>query len=280
MPRARGFIQCDVFTDHPLRGNALAVVLDGTGLTTEEMQRFAGWTNLPETTFLLPPESADADYSLRIFTPARELAFAGHPTLGSCMAWLHAGNRPRKPGRLRQDCGIGVAEIAVTQGRPAFVAPQTTVKPMPADLRQRLVAAMALPGTAVQRAVMLDNGSLWPVLQLDTPQRVLGVEAMRIRPPAFSGIGLIAAHPVGANVDFEVRLLAPASNLAEDPVTGALNAALGQWLVQEDRLPSPAVMGQGTAIGRAGRVHLAHDAAGRLTVGGDVQILVEGTVTL
>lgn len=280
MPRARRFIQCDVFTAEPLRGNGLAVVLDGEDLSTDEMQRFASWVNLPETTYLLPPETAEADYRLRIFTPARELPFAGHPTLGSAMAWRHAGGRPRAQGLIRQDCGIGVVEIDVSRGRPAFVAPPTVVKPMPTDLRQRLLAATSLPGSAVQRAVLLDNGSRWPVLELDTPARVLGVDPMRLRPPAFSGVGLIAAHPVGAGVDYEVRLLAPASGMSEDPVTGALNAALGGWLAQEDRLPPHAVMAQGTAMGRAGRVHLTRDNAGRLTVGGAVQILVEGAVTL
>ena len=129
MPRPRRFIQCDVFTAEPLRGNGLAVVLDGEGLSTEEMQRFAAWVNLPETTFLLPPETPEADYCLRIFTPARELPFAGHPTLGSAVAWYNAGGQPRAQGLIRQDCGIGVVEIDLARGRPAFVAPPTAVKP-------------------------------------------------------------------------------------------------------------------------------------------------------
>ncbi|WP_372610328.1 PhzF family phenazine biosynthesis protein [Aquicoccus sp.] len=280
MPRARRFIQCDVFTDQPTQGNALAVVVDGVGLNADEMQRFATWANVAETTFLLPPETPGADYGLRIFTTTREIAFAGHPTLGSCMAWLAAGGTPLDPSMVRQECGIGLVEIDLRSGRPAFVAPPTKIVQMAEDMRRHIAEVLDLPPDCISRAVTLDNGSSWQLLELDSPARVLGANAQRLQQSPFRGIGLMARHGSGAGLDFEVRMLAPSNGVSEDPVTGSLNAAIGCWLAEEGRLTLPAIVAQGTAIGRTGRVHLQHDQDGRLTVGGDVRILIDGTVML
>ncbi|HMB72607.1 MAG TPA: PhzF family phenazine biosynthesis isomerase, partial [Gammaproteobacteria bacterium] len=175
--KSRRFIQCDVFTPTPTLGNALAVVVDGEGVSEEAMRIFAAWTNLAETTFILPPEDPAADYRLRIFTPAREMLFAGHPTLGSCAAWLHTGGRPKQPGTVRQECGIGIVEIDIgNPGLPAFTAPPTEIRPMTAESFETITAALDIaPGRVLNRAE-LDNGPVWQVLQLDSAESVLALD--------------------------------------------------------------------------------------------------------
>ena len=279
MSRQRRFIQCDVFTEQPTRGNGLAVVLDGEGLSDETMQRFATWTNLAETTFLFPPEDAKADYRVRIFTTTRELPFAGHPTLGSCMSWLAAGGRPATPGRVIQDCGVGLVEIDIGGGMPAFVAPATKIEDLSEAFVAELREALSLPREAVKRSARLDNGPLWAALELDSAARVLAVRPTRLPYPDYVGIGLIAAHPPGAAADFEVRMLEPPSGQIEDPITGSLNAALAHWLYGLGAWRGPKLIHQGTVIGRAGRVHIRQEGE-RIWVGGAVQMLIEGTLTL
>ncbi len=279
-PRSRRFIQCDVFSPVPTQGNGLAVVVDADGLDTATMQRFAAWTNLAETSFLLPPTDPEADYHVRIFTPTREMPFAGHPTLGSCAAWLHAGGRPRVPGLVRQACGVGLVDIDVSQaGTPAFGAPPTRIAPLDAAARDAILAALDIAPAQVVRTALLENGPVWQVLELASAAAVLAVDSGRVRWPAFNSIGLVGPHPAGAPCGLEVRMLAPSSGMSEDPITGSLNAALAQWMRSEGRLEHPIVVAQGTAIGREGRVHIRPDAH-RIWIGGRTHVLIEGTVEL
>jgi PhzF family phenazine biosynthesis protein len=277
----RRFIQCDVFTSVPTKGNGLAVVLDGEGLSSQQMQDFAAWTNLAETTFLLPPTYGEADYTLRIFTPSREMPFAGHPTLGSCAAWLHAGGRPKTAGLVKQDCGVGVVSIDVGGEVPAFAAPATTVAPLAPDMLQRIADALELAPERILRTAELANGPVWQVLQLASAEDVLRANSARLRYPDFAGVGLIGAHPEGSDCAFEVRMLAPSSGMSEDPITGSLNAAIASWMYGAGHWHAPVTVAQGTCIGRQGRVFIRRDeATGTVWVGGRTCILIEGRLTL
>lgn len=278
----RRFVQCDVFTASPLRGNGLAVVVDADGMSAEQMQRFAAWTNLAETTFLLPPQDPAADYRVRIFTPMREMPFAGHPTLGSCAAWLSSGGKPRQPGVVKQECAVGIVEIDIGGAVPAFVAPPTRIAPLAEDDRHRIAAALKIPPAAIVASALLDNGPVWQVLELDSAQSVLQVDSAAVRWPVFKGIGLVGPHPPGSECDYEVRMLAPSSGMSEDPITGSLNAALAHWFLARGILPGPLLMAQGTCIDRIGRVHIRPDAAvaGRVWIGGHSHVLIRGEVEL
>lgn len=281
MTHPRRFVQCDVFSSIPMRGNALAVVIDGDGIDEDSMRAFAAWTNLAETTFLLSPTDAVADYWVRIFTPSREMPFAGHPTLGSCMAWLHAGGEPKDAGVVRQECGVGIVEIDVSGKLPAFVAPPTRIGSLPDDAFEAMVEALDIERARVVGTALLDNGPVWQIIELDSADAVLAVDSSRVRWPQFTPIGLLGRQPVGHETDFEVGMLAPSSGMSEDPITGSLNSALAHWLQMNGRLDRDLVMAQGTSIGRAGRVSLVPDRANttRVRVGGAVQILIEGTLT-
>ncbi len=280
--KERRFIQCDVFSPIPTQGNALAVVVDGQGLTDEQMWRFAAWTNLAETTFLLPPDDPVADYRVRIFTPAREMPFAGHPTLGSCAAWLHTGGIPREPKVVRQECGVGIIEIDISQKNElAFGAPPTAIRPMSASQLEAIVETLEIPRHVIQHTVQLDNGPVWQVLQLKSAEAVLAVDSSRVRWPAFKAIGLIGAHSPGAECDYEVRMLAPSSGMSEDPITGSLNSAIAHWFRAEGRLSGPITVAQGTTIGRCGRVSIRPEKDVRdIKIGGQTHILIQGNVTL
>ncbi|MGH8949784.1 MAG: PhzF family phenazine biosynthesis protein [Acidimicrobiia bacterium] len=280
MAISRRFIQCDVFSPVPTQGNGLAVVIDGDDLTDSQLQGFAAWTNLAETTFLLTPTEPSADYRVRIFTPAQELPFAGHPTLGSCAAWLHAGGSPLESGVVRQECGIGIVDIDVSGERLAFVAPPTAIEPMPETVLVEITGALDISPESVVRSTLLDNGPQWQVLQLAGAEDVLSVDSSKVRWPTFDAIGLIGAHPAGGGPDYEVRMLAPSSGMSEDPITGSLNAALAFWLREEGLLTGPLTVAQGTAIGRSGRVYVQPDGSDRILIGGDTTIMIEGTVTL
>lgn len=282
MSKHRRFLQVDVFSDTPLRGNPLAVVIDGDGLDTEAMQRFAAWTNLSETTFLLTPTDPAADYRVRIFTPRHEMKFAGHPTLGSCIAWLHAGGQPRTPGTVMQECPIGLVEVDVSTARPAFVAPPTRIMPMPDTEYRAIRDALGMTDDTVLASTRLDNGPDWSLLELTSAADVLAVDAARAGGCDTHSIGLIARQPDGADTDYEVRMFAPQGGMIEDPITGSLNAAIAHWLQSQGRLNGPLVIAQGTRLDRLGRVHVRPDAdaQARVWIGGDVQVLVEGHVAI
>jgi PhzF family phenazine biosynthesis protein len=283
----RRFSQLDVFTAVPLRGNPLAVVHDATGLSDRQMADIARWTNLSETTFLLPPDDAEADYKLRIFTPAEELPFAGHPTLGSCHAWLAAGGVPRDPGMVVQQCGVGRVRVrrdgdaasGTAAPRLAFAAPalRRTGKVEP-TLRAQVVASLGLPDAALRQLEWIDNGPGWMAALLPDAASVLALK------PDFAAmgglkVGVIGAHPPGSECQFEVRAFVPGLGVPEDPVTGSLNAGLAQWLIGAGLAPDRYVAAQGAALGRAGRVFVAREGAD-IWIGGAVCAVVSGTIHL
>ena len=278
----RRFIQCDVFSSVATKGNGLAVVVDAQGLTDEQLQAFAAWTNLAETTFLLPPTDLSADYKVRIFTPNREMPFAGHPTLGSCAAWLHSGGIPKQEGIVRQECKIGIVEVDISGAVPAFVAPPTAIEPLPAAKTQAITDALQIQPQKVLHTAMLNNGPIWQILELPGAADVLAVDSAAVRWPEFSAIGLIGPYPEGLECQYEVRMLAPSSGMSEDPITGSLNSALACWLFETGRLKQEIVISQGTKINRHGRVYIRPDNQnkGRILIGGKTQLLIEGTLSL
>lgn len=279
--KTRRFIQCDVFSPVPFQGNGLAVVVDAQGLSDEQMQRFAAWTNLAETTFLLPPEDASADYRVRIFTPTREMLFAGHPTLGSCATWLHCGGKPKTPHLVRQECGVGIVEIdASNTSALAFAAPVTTVKQMKPELRAQILQALGIAEDAVINAVELCNGPVWQCFELRSAADVLTADSSKVKWPTFKSIGLLGRHEPGSACDYEVRMLAPSSGMSEDPITGSLNAAIAVWMRGLGRLGAGYTVAQGTTINRMGRVLVRSDSHDVVWVGGDVHILIDGHVQI
>jgi PhzF family phenazine biosynthesis protein len=277
MATSRRFVQVDVFSPIPTQGNGLAVVIDAEGLDDTQLQGFAAWTNLAETTFLFPPSDPAADYLVRIFTPYQELPFAGHPTLGSCMAWLHSGGAPKHDGLVRQECGVGIVEIDATGDRLAFVAPPTSVSDIDPDRLDDIITALEIPLPAVRQTARLDNGPVWQVFEVESAEQVLAVDSSLAHWSPLEFVGLIGAYPAGSECDYEVRMLG--SNGIEDPITGSLNAALACWLREQARLEEPLLISQGTAIGRQGRVFI-RPSGDRILIGGDTSILIEGTVTL
>ncbi|SEG42237.1 phenazine biosynthesis protein PhzF family [Nonomuraea solani] len=274
----RRFTQVDVFPSGPYLGNALAVVLDSEGLSTEDMQRFARWTNLAETTFLLPPSTPEADYRVRIFTTESELPFAGHPTLGTCHAWLESGGRPRKDGEVIQECGAGLVPLRMTDDGPAFQAPPLMRSgPVAEELLERIAASLGIGRGDIVGAEWADNGPGWIGVLLADAATVLA-----LRPGAVPHeVGVVGPYPAGSPYAFEVRaFIAHEGATTEDPVTGSLNASLGQWLLRTGRATSPYVVSQGTAIDRAGRIHVSADPEGNVWVAGAVRTCVNGHVEL
>ena len=312
--KPRAFKQVDVFTDQPYFGNPLAVVLDGTGLEDAAMQRFASWTNLSETTFLLPPTDASADYRVRIFTPDRELNFAGHPTLGSCHSWLEAGGQPRSPEFVVQECNVGLVKIRRQPGdngkqRQAFAAPPLKRSAISPVLLAQIAAALGLTARQIIAAQDLNNGLIWHGLLLDSPETVLQIT------PDYQALGQLDVHVGVAGVytpdehpqliarasreamafnagtsqkptalvftpDVEVRGFVGSTRGYEDPVTGSLNASLAQWLIADGHAPERYRASQGVCMGRAGQVHLERDASGQVWVGGETVTCIDGSVTL
>ena len=275
---ARSFRQVDVFTTTPYLGNPVAVVHDADGLTTEAMARFANWTNLSETTFLLTPTDIGADYRVRIFTPVAELPFAGHPTLGTCHAWLEAGGMPRMADVIVQECQAGLVAVRRDGGRLAFAAPPLIhAGPVEDEILDRVVAQLRIERTSIVDAEWVDNGPGWVAVWLASADELLA-----IRPgPVDLDIGVAGPHPPGSDTAIEVRAFFPKDgSTVEDPVTGSLNASLAGWLLRTGRVTSPYVAAQGTAIGRAGRAHVEQDADGRIWVGGGTVTCVTGEVEL
>ena len=274
------FRQVDVFGSGPLTGNPVAVVHGADDLTDEQMAAFARWTNLSETTFLLTPTDPGADYRLRIFTPGGELPFAGHPTLGSAHAWLEAGGAPAGAD-LVQECGAGLVRIrrapADGQGRLSFAAPPLTRSgPVDdADLA-RICSALRIAGSDVVDSAWIDNGPGWVGVLLRDAETVLALDPDWA---AFGDLKIGAVGPyAGGPVAVEVRAFCPGYGMPEDPVTGSLNAGIGQWLAGST-LPASYVASQGTVLQRAGRVHV-ETVAGEIWVGGDTRTTVAGSVTL
>ena len=274
----RRFQQIDVFSDTPLAGNPLAVVVDADGLSDAQMAAFARWTNLSETSFLLPPQDARADYRVRIFTPERELPFAGHPTLGSCHAWLAAGGQPRG-AEVVQECGVGLVRLRRDGARLAFAAPplRRSGAVEPAVLAQIARALGVAPG-AIRASQWVDNGPGWVAVMLGSRDELL---ALRPDYMALRGLELGVVAPwVGGDAQFEVRAFITAGDSGyEDPVTGSLNASLAQWLIGAGMAPTRYVASQGTALGRAGRVHVDQVGAD-LWIGGHSVACIAGMLAL
>ena len=282
----RLFRQIDVFSHHPGFGNPVAVVLDAQGLSDADMRRFAAWTNLSETTFLMPPtaagHAAGADYRLRIFSPRGELPFAGHPTLGTCRAWLQQGHTPRVPGLVVHESAQGLVQIEHHGNTLAFAAPPLQCsKPSPA-LVPLVASALGLRPHQIQAAQLLDNGPVWLGLLLDSADTVLGLTPDHARLKDLGqDVGVIHIAPDAgdnpARPGAVVRAFAAPMGNPEDPVTGSLNASLAQWLIAEGLAPTRYLVAQGECLGRAGRVYIRQDAQGQVWVGGHTVTCIEGT---
>lgn len=288
MARHRRFRQVDVFTTTPYAGNPVAVVLDGDGLTTEEMERFTRWTNLSEATFVLPPTDPAADYRVRIFTsgaktlvrdtPASELSFAGHPTLGTCHTWLAAGGTPKRDDVVVQECPAGLVRVRRGANGLAFAAPPLIRSgPVEEPLVRHIASVLRIDRDDIVDAAWCDNGPGWVAVLLPAAAAVLALQ------PIFIDIdlGVVGPYPAGSPAAFEVRAFFPKHGATvEDPVTGSLNASLAQWLLDGGRARAPYVASQGTALGRHGRVHISRDDEGTIWVGGGTITCVGGYVDL
>ncbi len=277
----RPFQQVDVFSPQAQCGNPVAVVLEGAGLTSEQMLRFTRWTNLSEATFVAPPSDPAADYAVRIFTAAGELPFAGHPTLGTCHAWLGAGGVPRDAARIVQQCPAGLIAIRRLEGMLAFEAPPTTHSgPVEPDEVARTASVLGISVDDVVDSQWVDNGPGWLALMLPSAEAVLALQ------PAARGrdvsIGVVGMYPPGSECAYEVRAIFSndRGDIVEDPVTGSLNASLAQWLTRNGRVPAPYTVSQGTLLGRLGRPRISQDEDGRVWVAGATHTVVEGRVRI
>ena len=312
-PRSRPFMTVDVFTATPYKGNPVAVVLDASDLSEADMQTFARWTNLSETTFVLPPSEAaraqGADYRVRIFTPVAEMPFAGHPTLGTCHAWLANGGQPQKDGVVVQECTKGLITIARNPTGLAFANPSTRALPLPANLHH-IYEELGVAQEQVMDAALMDNGPQWLCLLLDHPDTVLALEPNLARLNALGHkVGVCARYDEGDATPLIGRACREAEAFAtglragsatenhvsesaqlevraftfpaiEDPVTGSLNGCLAEWLTAQGHLPAPYMANQGACLGRDGWIAISQDASGQLWVGGDAVVCVQGDVTL
>jgi PhzF family phenazine biosynthesis protein len=273
-------MQVDVFSTSPCSGNPVAVVLDGTDLADEEMQRLALWTNLSETTFVLPPTVPEADYRLRIFTPTSELPFAGHPTLGSARAWLDGGGMPQHADRIVQECAVGPVTVRRGDDALSFAAPPRVREgALYDDYLHRIVAAFGITPDRVVAHQWVDNGPGWAVVQLPTAEDVLALEPdFSLIPTAM--VGAIGAYPHGHRHRFEMRTFAPGVGVPEDPACGSMNAAVGQWLTSTGAAPSSYRVSQGTRLGRAASIGITAETDGTVWVSGTTTVRVRGTITL
>ncbi len=274
----RQFRQVDVFTATPYLGNPVAVVLGAEGLTEQQMQQFAHWTNLSETTYVLAPEDTAADYLVRIFMPTGELPFAGHPTLGTCHAWLEAGGQPRTPGLVVQECGVGLVRVRQHEDGLAFAAPPLVRSgPVEPELAAHVADILRIGPEQIVDLQWADNGPGWVAALLASADAVLAV-----RPGVTDiDVGIAGPYPPGSPAAFEVRAFFPKDGATiEDPVTGSLNASLAQWLLASGRASAPYLASQGTVLGRRGRVRISRDGDGTIWVGGSSVTCVSGTALL
>jgi PhzF family phenazine biosynthesis protein len=279
MTRSRAFAQVDVFSAVPYYGNPVAVVLDGDGLSDEEMQRFGAWTNLSETTFVVQPSSPDADYGLRIFTTGRELPFAGHPTLGSAHAWLEAGGIPAAGGLVVQECRLGLVELRRSAGGLSFRAPELLRDgPLDEELVHRIARGLGVAREDIVAHRWADNGPGWAAVQLASAEAVLALEPDPLHMDGLM-VGVAGAYPEGSEHHVEVRVFAASGGLIEDPVTGSFNAGLAQWMIGAGTAPSSYTASQGTRVGRRGVVRIDADGDGTW-VGGATVTRIRGRVEL
>lgn len=271
------FHQVDVFTATPLKGNPLAVVRNADSLSTAEMAAFANWMNLSETAFLLQPADPAADYRVRIFTPSAELPFAGHPTLGACHVWLATGAKPRN-AEIMQECAAGLIRIRRDGERLAFLAPPLRRSgPVDSDTQGRIAQILRVPVSAFRAAAYVDNGPGWIGVLLGSREELL---ALKPDFAAGSGLNIGVVAPADGAFQFEVRAFVPELGVPEDPVTGSLNAGLAQWFFAAGLAPADSyTVAQGTALGRAGRVHITRTGED-IWVGGEVAGCISGVLSL
>jgi PhzF family phenazine biosynthesis protein len=280
LPRSHAFAQVDVFGSAPYLGNPVAVILDARDLADEDMQQLARWTNLSETTFVLPPTNRAADYRLRIFTPGGELPFAGHPTLGTAHAWLEHCGTPAASDRVVQECKAGLVTLLRSEVGLSFAAPpMVRTGPLEDDVLDDITVAFGITREQVVAHQWVDNGPGWAVLQLPTAADVLALEPYLSRIPT-AMVGAIGAHPDGAEHAFEMRTFAPAIGVVEDPVCGSMNASVGQWLTASGAAPRSYRVLQGARVGRAGSILITTDEAGAVWVGGSTATCIRGTITI
>jgi PhzF family phenazine biosynthesis protein len=276
----RPFTQVDVFTDQLTLGNPVAVVHDAEGLSDDERASFARWTNLSETTFLLAPTAPEADYRLRIFTPARELPFAGHPTLGSARAWLEAGGVAHTDGELVQECGAGLVRIRRDGLRLAFAAPELIRGgPVDTDDLAEIAQSLQIPVGDIVDAQWADNGPGWVAVLLRDADAVLALQPPGRSMGTIHHIGVVGPYPPGSECAFEIRAFTSLISTGEDPVTGSLNASVAQWLIAAGHAPASYVASQGTQLQRRGRIYL-DQVDGQVWVGGNTVVGVTGSVNL
>ena len=277
MTREYPFAQVNVFSPEPYLGNPVAVIHDADDLTDEQMQAIARWTNLSETTFLLTPSTPDADYRVRIFTPGRELPFAGHPTLGSAHAWLEHGGTPADPGVVVQECAVGLVSLRRDGDLLSFAAPPTTrTGDLEADYLDQVVAAFGIDRSQILGHQWIDNGPGWAVVRLATAQEVLDLAPdLSLIPDAM--IGALGPYPEGSEYAYELRTFAPGVGVAEDPVCGSMNASIGQWLARTGEAGTGYRVSQGSKLHRAGDIAITIDTDGVVWVGGATQTLFRGT---
>jgi len=280
----RRFSQLDVFASGPFSGNPLACVIDADGLSTEQMQEFTKWANLSESSFLLEPTVPEADYRVRIFTTGQELPFAGHPTIGSCQAWLNAGGQPKTPGRVVQECGVGPVQLRLHGDRIAFAAPPLIRS---GEVEESLVAEMAevlgIDRTEVVGAQWGDNGPGWVVLMLSSADAVLALQRPAGSVPDLD-LGVVGLYPQDSGSECAVEIRAFYAHddgaVSEDPVTGSLNASVAQWLLSTGTLAAPYVASQGTALGRRGRIYIDQDSDETIWVGGTATASITGEIII
>ena len=274
----RRFVQIDVFSSRPYRGNPVAVVVDCDGLDAVEMQQFARWTNLSETTFLLPPTSTAADYRVRFFTPTEELSFAGHPTLGSAYAWLIHGGSPRSLNTIVQECEVDLINVRRDGSSLSFAAPSllrggAVEESMLADA----ATSLGIRREAIIDSAWIDNGPGWLGIQLGSAVQVLAIKPQKTN----LTLGIVGAYPAGSRFAYEVRAFYSSGGVTvEDPVTGSLNASLAQWLIGEGRFVPPYLASQGLAMGHAGEVQVSMDESKQVWIGGVVTACIQGTVEM
>jgi PhzF family phenazine biosynthesis protein len=283
--RSRNFAQIDVFSSVPYYGNPVAVVLEADGLTDQQMQQLASWTNLSETTFLLPPTNSNADYRLRIFTPGGELPFAGHPTLGSAHAWLEQGGSPKTEGFLVQECGAGLVTLKqANQGQAgsklSFMAPKTIRSGgLDTSLLGEIVLALGISNSDILDHQWVDNGPGWAAVLLKDADQVLRLKP-KFQDDSELMFGVVGAYPAGSEKAFELRAFAPKIGVFEDPVTGSLNASVAQWLFRSGLASGSYLAGQGKCLGRNGEILLSQDSSGEVWVGGSTVTCIHGVIQL
>jgi len=277
MSRHYRFHQLDVFSAEAFLGNPLAVVHDADDLSWVQMATFARWTNLSETTFLQRPSAAGADYRVRIFTPGGELPFAGHPTLGSARAWLAAGNTPQNTGEVVQECGIGLVRVRVAGDRLAFAAPPLRRSGiLDEQLLMTIVAGLKISRSDIVMHQWVDNGPGWCAVMLRSAEQVLKLQPdMGLLREV--NLGVIGPLPAGSAAMFEVRAFVPGLGVAEDPVTGSLNAGLAVWLIRTGQAPPEFTVSQGQVLKRRGLVHIER-RGDDIWIGGDTMIRIEGSL--